>query len=60
MAHTHATGLAALAGLLADETRATFCLALLDGRAWTAGRIWLARRARSVHLLPAGCGLYPA
>lgn len=29
--------LAALAGLLADETRATFCLALLDGRAWTAG-----------------------
>src|SRR6266567_1911922 len=29
-------GLAALAGLLADGTRASFCLALLDGRAWTA------------------------
>ncbi|MFE9698709.1 ArsR/SmtB family transcription factor [Streptomyces sp. NPDC006270] len=29
--------LAALAALLADETRASFCLALLDGRAWTAG-----------------------
>lgn len=28
--------LAALAGLLADRTRAAFCLALLDGRAWTA------------------------
>src|SRR6185437_2433932 len=35
---------AELAGLLADETRATFCLALLDGRAWTAGE--LARHAR--------------
>ncbi|MFB6393082.1 ArsR/SmtB family transcription factor [Polymorphospora lycopeni] len=35
--------LAALAGLLADATRATFCLALLDGRAWTAGE--LARHA---------------
>ncbi|QMU72903.1 helix-turn-helix transcriptional regulator [Streptacidiphilus sp. P02-A3a] len=35
--------LAALAGLLADGTRATFCLALLDGRAWTAGE--LARHA---------------
>ncbi|PBC76135.1 ArsR family transcriptional regulator [Streptomyces sp. TLI_235] len=28
--------LAAVAGLLADGTRAAFCLALLDGRAWTA------------------------
>lgn len=28
--------LAAVASLLADGTRATFCLALLDGRAWTA------------------------
>ncbi|MFE0456829.1 ArsR/SmtB family transcription factor [Streptomyces sp. NPDC058914] len=28
--------LAALAGLLADGTRAAMCLALLDGRAWTA------------------------
>jgi DNA-binding transcriptional ArsR family regulator len=35
--------LAALAGLLADDTRATFCMALLDGRAWTAGE--LARHA---------------
>lgn len=35
--------LAQLAGLLADATRATFCLALLDGRAWTAGE--LARHA---------------
>ena len=31
--------LARLAHLLADETRATFCLALLDGRAWTAGEL---------------------
>ncbi|MFY4719585.1 ArsR/SmtB family transcription factor [Streptomyces sp. LaBMicrA B280] len=38
-----AAGLAALAGLLADETRATCLLALLDGRAWTAGE--LARHA---------------
>ncbi|WP_279581839.1 ArsR/SmtB family transcription factor [Fodinicola feengrottensis] len=28
--------MAGLAGLLADRTRAAFCLALLDGRAWTA------------------------
>jgi DNA-binding transcriptional ArsR family regulator len=35
--------LAALAGLLADDSRATFCMALLDGRAWTAGE--LARHA---------------
>ena len=32
-------GLAAFAALLADRTRATFCLALLDGRAWTAGEL---------------------
>lgn len=32
-----------LAGLLADPSRAAFCLALLDGRAWTAGE--LARHA---------------
>ncbi|MFD0740727.1 ArsR/SmtB family transcription factor [Phytohabitans flavus] len=31
--------LARLAGLLADGTRATFCTALLDGRAWTAGEL---------------------
>ncbi|MFG2643979.1 ArsR/SmtB family transcription factor [Streptomyces sp. NPDC048370] len=36
--------LAALASLFADETRAAFVLALLDGRAWTAGE--LARHAR--------------
>jgi DNA-binding transcriptional ArsR family regulator len=35
--------IARLADLLADSTRATFCLALLDGRAWTAGE--LARHA---------------
>lgn len=35
--------LAALAALLADETRAACLLALLDGRAWTAGE--LARHA---------------
>ncbi|WP_326688926.1 MULTISPECIES: helix-turn-helix domain-containing protein [unclassified Streptomyces] len=38
-----APALAAMAGLLADGTRATFCLALLDGRAWTATE--LARHA---------------
>jgi DNA-binding transcriptional ArsR family regulator len=32
-----------LAGLLADHTRASICLALLDGRRWTAGE--LARHA---------------
>jgi DNA-binding transcriptional ArsR family regulator len=31
--------LAGLAGLLADHTRATFCLALLDGRAWAANEL---------------------
>ncbi|KQV09905.1 MULTISPECIES: helix-turn-helix transcriptional regulator [unclassified Kitasatospora] len=35
--------LAETAGLLADRTRAAFCLALFDGRAWTAGE--LARHA---------------
>ncbi|XMN09991.1 ArsR/SmtB family transcription factor [Streptomyces griseobrunneus] len=34
-----ASRLAALAALLADGTRASFCLALLDGRAWTAGEL---------------------
>lgn len=38
-----APGLAMVAGLLADGTRAAFCLALLDGRAWTATE--LARHA---------------
>ncbi|MEU9606027.1 helix-turn-helix domain-containing protein [Streptomyces sp. NPDC048057] len=36
-------GLAGIAALLADRTRAHFCLTLLDGRAWTAGE--LARHA---------------
>jgi DNA-binding transcriptional ArsR family regulator len=34
-----AKNLARLAGLLADDTRAAMCLALLDGRAWTAGEL---------------------
>src|SRR6187397_123729 len=34
-----AAGVARLARLLADDTRATFCVALLDGRAWTAGEL---------------------
>ncbi|MGC9406425.1 ArsR/SmtB family transcription factor [Streptomyces sp. DZ1-3] len=38
-----APGLARLAALIADETRAACLLALLDGRAWTAGE--LARHA---------------
>ena len=38
-----AESLAAWAALLADRTRASFCLALLDGRAWTVGE--LARHA---------------
>ncbi|MCX3061971.1 ArsR/SmtB family transcription factor [Streptomyces beihaiensis] len=44
-AHPHPGGpdLAAVAKLLADGTRAAFCLALLDGRAWTATE--LARHA---------------
>ncbi|WP_419996323.1 ArsR/SmtB family transcription factor [Streptomyces boninensis] len=37
------TSLARTAALLADPTRAAFCLALIDGRAWTAGE--LARQA---------------
>ena len=36
-------GLAGWAALVADRTRAAFCLALLDGRAWTVGE--LARHA---------------
>ncbi|SCL25716.1 ArsR/SmtB family transcription factor [Micromonospora inyonensis] len=41
--HEATVGLATVAGLLADHTRAAFCLALLDGRAWTATE--LARHA---------------
>ena len=39
-----AESIAAFAGVLADRSRTTMCLALLDGRAWTAGE--LAREAR--------------
>jgi DNA-binding transcriptional ArsR family regulator len=46
--------LAGLAALLADRTRAEFCLALLDGRAWTAGELaahaGVARSTASEHL----------
>ncbi|MFF7968653.1 ArsR/SmtB family transcription factor [Streptomyces sp. NPDC007903] len=42
-----AAALAALAALLADETRAGCLLALLDGRAWTAGEL-----ARHVRVAP--------
>ncbi|MGP4045662.1 ArsR/SmtB family transcription factor [Streptomyces sp. 2A115] len=38
-ARAEASGLAGLASLVADETRAGFLLALLDGRAWTAGEL---------------------
>lgn len=38
-APTSGAELAALAALLADSTRAAFCLALLDGRSWTAGEL---------------------
>jgi DNA-binding transcriptional ArsR family regulator len=41
--HDATPDLAGLARLLADDTRASFCLALLDGRAWTAAE--LARHA---------------
>ncbi|MEU8774285.1 helix-turn-helix domain-containing protein [Streptomyces sp. NPDC048606] len=34
-----AARLALLAGALADETRAAICMALLEGRAWTAGEL---------------------
>ncbi|WP_030812536.1 ArsR/SmtB family transcription factor [Streptomyces sp. NRRL F-2799] len=42
-----AAALASLAALLADETRAGCLLALLDGRAWTAGEL-----ARHVRVAP--------
>ncbi|MGC4892596.1 ArsR/SmtB family transcription factor [Micromonospora sp. DT31] len=38
-AHADGRTLAGFAALLADPTRAGFCLALLDGRAWTAGEL---------------------
>lgn len=42
-----AESLARFAGLLADRSRAAICLALLDGRAWTAGEL-----ARHVGVVP--------
>jgi len=49
-----ADSLARFAGLLADRSRATMCLALLDGRAWTAGELasqaGVARSTASEHL----------
>ncbi|MFF4041326.1 ArsR/SmtB family transcription factor [Streptomyces sp. NPDC001816] len=53
---TYADGpdLAGFAGLLADRTRAEFCLALLDGRAWTASELartaGVAQSTASAHL----------
>ncbi|BCY14476.1 helix-turn-helix transcriptional regulator [Actinoplanes sp. L3-i22] len=51
---TDAAGLAAFAALLADRTRASMCLALLDGRAWTAGELathaGVARSTATEHL----------
>ncbi|MFJ8578031.1 ArsR/SmtB family transcription factor [Micromonospora sp. NPDC093277] len=44
---TDGRAIAGLAALLADRTRASFCLALLDGRAWTAGEL-----ARSAGVAP--------
>lgn len=49
-----AGSVAAFAALLADRTRAEICLALLDGRAWTAGELaahaGVARSTASEHL----------
>jgi DNA-binding transcriptional ArsR family regulator len=49
-----ASALAAFAALLADRTRAAMCLALLDGRAWTAGELaahaGVARSTATEHL----------
>jgi DNA-binding transcriptional ArsR family regulator len=51
---TQSQSLARLAGLLADDTRVAFCLALFDGRAWTAGELarhaGVARSTASEHL----------
>jgi DNA-binding transcriptional ArsR family regulator len=53
-AQTQSAALARLSSLLADETRAAFCLALFDGRAWTAGELarhaGVARSTASEHL----------
>jgi DNA-binding transcriptional ArsR family regulator len=51
---TTAEDLASFAALLADRTRASICLALLDGRAWTAGELavhaGVARSTATEHL----------
>lgn len=57
-----AESVARFAGLLADRSRAAMCLALLDGRAWTAGELarhaGIARSTASEHLtLLVGQGL---
>ena len=53
-ADAQSEALARLAGLLADDTRAAFCLALFDRRAWTAGELarhaGVARSTASEHL----------
>ncbi|HEX9334721.1 MAG TPA: helix-turn-helix domain-containing protein [Pseudonocardiaceae bacterium] len=41
------TGLAEVAAVLADPSRATMCLAMIDGRAWTVGEL-----ARSATIAP--------
>jgi DNA-binding transcriptional ArsR family regulator len=49
-----AESVARFAGLLADRTRVAMCLALLDGRAWTAGELaaaaGVARSTATEHL----------
>lgn len=57
-----AGSVAAFAALLADRTRAAICLALIDGRAWTAGELaahaGVARSTASEHLTAlVGAGL---
>lgn len=54
-----AGSVAAFAALLADRTRAGICLALIDGRAWTAGELaahtGVARSTASEHLTALVC-----
>jgi len=49
-----AAGMARLAAVFADRTRAAMCVALLDGRAWTAGELagyaGVARSTATAHL----------
>jgi DNA-binding transcriptional ArsR family regulator len=52
--HVTAASIARFAGLLADRSRVAMCLALLDGRAWTAGELGnhagVARSTATEHL----------